>query len=93
MAIIIELFFLKEAYAMERNLEKMVVLAHCPNCNAICVNGHDDDNQINCAKCGRTFVPAPADYIRKTESEYKKLIEGATKHERGGWTSFFFDKK
>ena len=76
---------------MERKLEKMVVLANCPNCNAICINGHDDDNQIFCAKCGRTFLPA--NYIRKTENEYKKLIEGATKHMRGGWTAFFFDKK
>lgn len=74
---------------MERIGGKPVVelLARCPNCNSLCVNGHDDDNQICCAKCWQTFLPKS--YVKMTDEEYKKMTEKAThKYEHCGWIAF-----
>ena len=72
---------------MERNNSNNVTLARCPHCNALCVNGHDEDNQIFCAKCGMTFLPNS--YEEMTEEEYKQMAKDAiSKHMRGGWIAY-----
>ena len=64
----------------------------CPACGALTVEGHDDDMQINCAICGRSFMMNLAtcveiadeeiqqDYIRRVNSAhwaaYVKREEG-----------------
>ena len=72
---------------MGRNNQKPVELARCPQCNALCLNGHDVDNQIYCAKCGRSFIPKS--YIEMSDEEYKDMTEKALqKHQRSGWLAF-----
>lgn len=72
---------------MGRNNSKTVEAARCPRCNALCVNGHDVDNQICCAKCGRSFVPAS--YVIMDTDEFKVMKQQALKkHKRGGWEAY-----
>ena len=68
----------------ERNYT--VETAVCPHCGALCVNGHDDDGHIYCAKCKQSFVPKQLNRI--TDSEYRELIANATKYESSSWTAF-----
>ena len=64
--------------------------ARCPKCNAICINGHDDDGHIYCAKCKHTFLPKQLTKI--TDEEYKALQEKVSsegeRYECSGWTAF-----
>ena len=62
---------------MERNNSKNVTLARCPHCNALCVNGHDEDNQIFCAKCGETFLPKSYEEMSEEEMMMAALDAGA----------------
>ena len=66
---------------MGRNNQKPVELARCPQCNALCVNGHDVDNQIYCAKCGRSYVPKS--YIEMTDEEFRAMTEKALQKHGG----------
>ena len=71
---------------MEHN-SKTTTLARCPKCNALCVNGHDDDNQIFCARCGETFLPKS--YTEMTAEEYSEMAKNAiSKHMRNGWIAY-----
>lgn len=71
--------------------EHKTELARCPRCNALCVNGHDVDNQIFCAKCGQSFIPKS--YIEMTNEEYVAMTKKATtEHHRSGWTAFTIGK-
>ena len=71
---------------MEKRNNK-IILATCPRCNAVCLQGHDEDGQVMCAKCGNTFKPK-ADILMNAD-EYKEFSEKAQeRHERGGWTAF-----
>lgn len=72
---------------MELKNKKSVELARCPQCNALCVNGHDDDRQIFCAKCGRSFIPKS--YEEMTDEEYREMAAKATcKHVRSSWVAY-----
>lgn len=84
---------------MERNNQPSVAssgghkleLARCPRCNALCVNGHDVDCQIFCAKCGQSFIPKS--YIEMSDEEYKEMTQkAAQKHQRSGWIAYTIDK-
>lgn len=74
---------------MERNY--MLETATCPHCGATCLNGHDDDGHIYCAKCRQSFVPQELTKI--TDEEYRAFVKKAeageiVKHECSGWTAF-----
>lgn len=72
---------------MERKDEYKVNLATCPSCNAVCVEGNDNDCQIYCAKCGVSFIPKTLKTV--SQEEYAELAKNAkSKHSRGGWTAF-----
>ena len=72
---------------MERKNEYKVNLATCPSCNATCVEGNDNDCQIYCANCGKSFIPKEVREV--TDEEYKEIAESAkAKKTRGGWTAF-----
>lgn len=83
---------------MERNKnmsvaprESKVELARCPRCNALCLNGHDVDNQIYCAKCGQSFIPQS--YVELTNEEYEAMKEKATaRHEKSAWIAYTVGK-
>ena len=83
---------------MERNenmsaaeTEFKVEMARCPSCNALCLNGHDVDNQIYCAKCGLSFIPKS--YVELTTTEYEEMKKKATaRHERSAWVAYTVGK-
>ena len=80
---------------MERNTtaskESIVKMARCPICNALCLNGHDVDNQINCAKCGQSFLPKS--YVELTTAEYEDMKKkAAARHERCAWIAYTVGK-
>lgn len=71
--------------------DSKVEMARCPHCNALCLNGHDDDNRIYCAKCGLSFIPKS--YVELTTEEYEEMKKKATaRHERCAWTAFTVGK-
>lgn len=71
--------------------ESKVEMARCPRCNALCLNGHDVDNQIYCAKCGQSFVPPS--YVELTTTEYEEMKKQATaRHERSAWIAYTVGK-
>lgn len=63
-----------------------VVIAFCPTCGAVCVEGHDNDGQIYCANCGVTFRPKRT--TKLSGSEYQKMAKETKCVEKGGWTAF-----
>ena len=72
---------------MERNCEYKVNLASCPSCNATCVEGNDNDGQIYCANCGKSFIPKEVREV--TDKEYRELEKAAKiKRTRSGWIAF-----
>lgn len=77
--------------AKERNYT--LEIARCPHCNAICLNGHDDDGHIYCAKCKQSFIPKELTQI--TDKEYKELLEkvkkGGVRYDCSAWTAFVVD--
>ncbi len=71
--------------------ESKVEMARCPQCNALCLNGHDVDNQIYCAKCGQSFIPKS--YVEFTTAEYEEMKKKATaRHERSAWIAYTVGK-
>lgn len=74
---------------MERT-NKIMAIARCPQCDAACVDGHDEDCQIYCAKCGYSFVPKS--FVRMTDAEYKEFTQKAKRRfDKGGWTAYTTD--
>lgn len=71
---------------MERQNNNNIALCKCPSCNATCLTGHDDDGQVYCAKCGRSFISVKD--ISVTPEEYRKIHAESKKYERGGWIAF-----
>lgn len=71
--------------------EQKVEMARCPHCNALCLNGHDVDNQIYCAKCGLSFIPKS--YVELTAEEYEEMKKKATtRHEKSAWIAYTVGK-
>lgn len=71
-----------------------VELAICPRCGAVCVNGHDDDGHIYCAKCRQTYVPKELKTISGKEfEEMRAKVRGGNgvKYECGGWEAYVID--
>ena len=67
--------------------EAKIETARCPQCNALCLNGHDEDNQIYCANCGKSFKPQS--YISLSLEEFKAMSMKATEcHTKSGWIAF-----
>ena len=77
---------------MERNYK--VETAICPKCGALCINGHDDDGHIYCAKCKQTFVPQELTQISLEEFKAlnQKVAGGlGVRYECSGWTAYVVD--
>ena len=56
----------------------------CPQCNAVCADGSDDDWQITCAKCHTSFSsvrqnPVSSEEVQSiiSDESYKKTVFGA----------------
>ena len=73
----------QEVKIMRRN---KVEYTHCPQCGAICLTGNDDDFQVFCAKCGRTFISKENHLIER--EEFGHLIVNRQIYQHGGWTCF-----
>ncbi len=72
----------------ERNYkqESQTTIAICPRCGAICVEGHDDDGQIFCAKCGHSYTPKTVETL--TDEEFKERIKGKRRIEKSSWIAY-----
>lgn len=71
---------------MGRHNHDNIALCKCPSCNATCLIGHDDDGQVYCAKCGKSFIAV--EEISVTPEEYRKIYSESKKYQKGGWTAF-----
>ena len=56
----------------ERKIEYVVC-----ECGAICLNGHDEDGQVYCAGCGKSF--RPKEVIVVDESEFHEKVRNLKK--------------
>ena len=74
-----------------RNDKQMVEMAECPSCHAICDVGSDEDFQVFCAKCKRSFKLRVTRLV--TKNEHKQIeMEAYVTHKYSGWTAYCMRK-
>ena len=71
---------------MKRTQEVRHEVNVCPQCQATCMVGHDEDGLILCAKCGCSF--RADDIVEISTEQLHELFTNATKYERSGWMAF-----
>ena len=62
----------------------------CPLCNALCVEGEDDDFQVSCAACGHTFNGKLASTMVLSE---EFLLRNYHKLTRAAWIAYVSNDK